>query len=118
MIGTLIESSGDRGKSDFQVCFFSENTEFKRIFEIGWKVLLPRSRDALVFHSAFLATRCLKRLLPLSNDALGERAWDEQALPLVPPHAVWSSEKARRSPTKGSMRHNFVKCKNLVLEFL
>lgn len=58
-ISTLIEFSGERGKLHFQVCFFSENIEFKWIFEIGRKVLLPRSRDPemlLIFHSAFLAT--------------------------------------------------------------
>jgi hypothetical protein len=75
-IVTLTESSGsERGKPRFQVCFFSENIEFKWIFDLVWKVLLPRSGDALIFHAAFLATR---RLLPLSNDALGKRAWDKQ----------------------------------------
>ena len=114
-ISTLIESSDERGKPHFQ--FSSENIEFKWVFEIGWNVLFPRSRDDLVFHSAFLGTRCLKRLLPLSNDALGKRAWDEQALSLAHPTQLVKRE-SQKEQNEGSLRHTYVKCKNLVLEFL
>lgn len=79
--------------------------------------MFPRSRDALVFHSAFLGTSRLKRLLPLSNDALGKRAWDEQELSLAHPTQLVERE-SQKEQNEGSMRHTYVKCKNLILEFL